>query len=128
MTLTTALSAGLSCDNSVGCSRSVDDGNIFNQGIHDSCCQNILCNYLKNLEISVTETFYMVNTAKENHPEVAKQLNNPTDAVGLIKRKFEKNERERRKKDKVIKALQGQVLTLHNHSENLETKVDRQKQ
>ena len=47
-------------------SRSVDDGNIFNQGLDDSGYQNIFFNCLKNLEKMVTETFNLAKTVNKN--------------------------------------------------------------
>ena len=66
---------------------SVDDGNIFDQGIDDSGCQNVLFNCLKN-----TEIFNVASTANENQLESAKQLNDLIDAVEFIREKLEEYE------------------------------------
>ena len=70
----------------------------------------------------------MANTANENQLKGAKQLNDLTDAVDFIRKKFEEYEEERQQKDEVIKALKGNVSTLHDHLEKLETTIDRQEQ
>ena len=66
---------------------SIDDGNILDQGIDDSGCQNVLFNCLKN-----TEIFNVASTANENQLESAKQLNDLIDAVEFIRKKLEEYE------------------------------------
>ena len=44
---------------------SVDDGNVFDEGLGDSDCRNILYIYLKNVETRVTEIFDLTKTTNE---------------------------------------------------------------
>ena len=107
---------------------SVDDSNVFDGGLDDSDCRNTLYNCLETFETRVTEIFGLGNTTNENQIKGARKLENLTDAVDFIKKKFEDYEAFRRQKDKVIKSLRGQFLALHNNLENLEVNLVKQGQ
>ena len=70
----------------------------------------------------------MASNTKANKLKGAWKLNGLTDAVDFTRKKIEKYEEESGEKDKVIKELWGQISIPRNHLENLETKIDRQKQ
>ena len=70
----------------------------------------------------------MESNTKTNKLKGAWKLNGLTDAVDFTRKKIEKYEEESGEKDKVIKELWGQISIPRNHLENLETKIDRQKQ
>ena len=107
---------------------SVDDSNVFDGGLDDSDCRNTLYNCLETFETRVTEIFGLGNTTNENQIKGARKLENLTDAVDFIKKKFEDYKAFRRQKDKVIKSLRGQFLALHNNLENLEVNLVKQGQ
>ena len=97
---------------------SVDDSNVFDEGLEDVDCKNILYNCLKKLETRVTEIFDLANTANENQNKGTRKLEDLTGAFDFIRKKFEDYKAERRQKDKVIESLQGQLSALHNNLEN----------
>ena len=70
----------------------------------------------------------MINTVHENQFKGDTKQNDLIDAVDLIRKKFEGYEAKKRQKDEVIKALQGKDLTLHNHLEIFEIKINKQEQ
>ena len=66
------------------------------EGLHDSGCHKIyIFNCSKNLETRVTKIFHLANTTNENQFNGTKQLNDVTDAVDFIRKKFEEYEEER---------------------------------
>ena len=70
----------------------------------------------------------MESNTKTNKLKGAWKLNGLTDAVDFTRKKIEKYEEESGEKDKVIKELWEQISIPRNHLENLETRIDRQKQ
>ena len=46
---------------------SVHDSNVFDEGLDDSDCNNILHNCLKKIEIRFTENFHWTDTINEKH-------------------------------------------------------------
>lgn len=71
----------------------------------------------------------MASNTKASKLKRAWKLNGLTDAVDFTRKKnFEKYEEESGEKDKVIKELWGQIPIPRNHLENLETKIEGQKQ
>ena len=83
---------------------------------------------MKKVEARVTKIFDLVKTTNKNQIECARKLENLTNAVNFIRKKFEVYEAEKREKDEVTKSLRGEVLALHNNLENLEVKLDKQEQ
>ena len=49
-------------------------GDIFDEGLHDSSCCNILFNCLKELEAKIVKIYEVSNTTKENQIKTKKQL------------------------------------------------------
>ena len=83
---------------------------------------------MKKVEARVTKIFDLVKTTNKNQIECARKLENLTNAVNFIRKKFEVYEAEKREKDEVTKSLRGEVLALHNNLGNLEVKLDKQEQ
>ena len=83
---------------------------------------------MKKVEARVTKIFDLVKTTNKNQTECARKLENLTNAVNFIRKKFEVYEAEKREKDEVTKSLRGEVLALHNNLENLEVKLEKQEQ
>ena len=83
---------------------------------------------MKKVEARVTKIFDLVKTTNKNQIECARKLENLTNAVNFIRKKFEVYEAEKREKDEVTKSLRGEVLALHNNLENLEVKLEKQEQ
>ena len=83
---------------------------------------------MKKVEARVTKIFDLVKTTNKNQIECARKLENLTNAVNFIRKKFEVYEAEKQEKDEVTKSLRGEVLALHNNLGNLEVKLDKQEQ
>ena len=83
---------------------------------------------MKKVEARVTKIFDLVKTTNKNQIECARKLENLTNAVNFIRKKFEVYEAEKREKDEVTKSLRGEVLALHNNLGNLKVKLDKQEQ
>ena len=67
---------------------SVDDSNVFDEGLDDLDCRNILYNCQK-LE------FDLANFTNENKTKGTKKLEDVKDAIDFIRKKFEDYEAER---------------------------------
>ena len=62
--------------------------------------------------------FYLANTTYENQIKCALQLDDSTDVIEFIRKKFKDYEVERIQKDKAINSLRGQVSDFDNNLEN----------
>lgn len=67
------------------------------------------------------------NFRLSKHYQGTGKLEDMTDAVDFIRKKFE-DYAKRRQKYETIRLLQGQISGLHKNSENLELKIDKQLQ
>ena len=109
-------------------SSSIEDNNVFDEGLDDSNYINIFYNCFKNLEANIIEIFDSANTTNKNQTKSTRHLESLTDAVDFIRKKFEHYETESWQRDDVIKSLREKVSTLYNNLENLELNRDKQEQ
>ena len=69
-------------------SSSIEDSNVFEEVLGDADCRIILYNCLKKLQARV-------NTINKNQIKGARQLEDLTEALDFIEKKFEDYEKER---------------------------------
>ena len=74
----------------------------FNEGIDSSGCREISFNCLKNLEAKVMKIYEQRNENKNMHIKGEKQLVDLAESVKLMISKFDKMEKDRKEKEKVV--------------------------
>ena len=67
---------------------------------------------MQNIEKQVKESFVLTQENKEKHIKGESDLSELTKATDLMPGNFDDYERERQKKDKIIKELKGEVSDL----------------
>ena len=91
---------------------SIDDTDVFGDGLDSANCLALLFNCLKNLEVKVKEIFDLANTTNESQIKGEQQLKCLTDSVEFISAKFDKYGIDRKKKNEMINSLEKKVLGL----------------
>ena len=76
-------------------------GGVFAEGLNNSSCRDILCNYLKELEAKVVKIYEVANSTKESQIKGEKQLEDLTSSVDYITTSMSTRKREKRKMSKL---------------------------
>ena len=81
---------------------SIDDTDVFGEGLKSADCKAILFNCLKNLEVKVKEIFGLANATNESQIKGEQQLKCLTESDEFISARFDEYEVDRKKKDEMI--------------------------
>ena len=103
-------------------------GNVFAESLKSNGCVKILMNCLKNLEKEVKKLKDLASSNNAKQIEGERQLLDLKDAVNLISNKFDDFERDRLKKEKIIKDLKEEVTYLRRNVDDITAETDRQEQ
>ena len=87
-------------------------GKVFEEKLKSGDCAKILVKYMQNIEKQVKEWFVLTQENKEKHIKDESDLSELTKATDLMPGNFDDYERERQKKDKIIKELKSEVPDL----------------
>ena len=99
-----------------------DNCHIFKEGLESPECKEILFNRLRNLQEKVTEVFNLAT--KNMQIKGDKQLEELKSSVEVMSNKFDKYEKDRKEKEKIIKGLQNEVCFWKERIDLLENKSD----
>ena len=101
---------------------------VFTNSIDSPECLQILLNCLQNVEKGVREMHEMLANNQSSQIKGELQLNELSEAVEFITKKFDQYETERKEMEKIINDLQGKVSEMSNNLEVLKKSLDRQQQ
>ena len=105
-----------------------DECDVFNDALDNEGYRSILLNYLKNLEKEAKTIRSLVDQNRQTQIKGKQPLVDLSNSVKLITDKFDKYEKKRQEKNKIIKALNEKVSALTERSKVLEESVDQQGQ
>ena len=88
----------------------------------------ILLNCFKNLDKQVKELYVLAQSNYEKHIKGEKQLLDLTESINFMTKRFDDYEKDRAKKEKLIKDSREDVSSLKNKHEQLKSDVENQEQ
>ena len=95
------------------------DNEVFQQITSPSDNSDVL-EYLKTLEIKISEIYNLSNDTRSTQIKCDKQLEDLTLSVKTMSDKFDEFEKDRKEKEKIIKGLKQEVSSLKERIEELE--------
>ena len=101
-----------------------DACDVFNDALVNEDCRGILLNCLKSLEKEVKTIRSLVDQNRQTQIQGKQLLADLSKSVTFITYKFDKYEKEREEKNKIIKELNEKVSALTERTKNLEESVD----
>ena len=117
-----------SLDNSAVSDISANNDDPFTEGLKSPECVSILMNCMQNLEKKVGQIFKMLEKTEDRQIKCEFQLTDLAKDVEIITQKFDEYEKDRREKDAIIAALESELKNSNTKVEDLEKKIERQKQ
>ena len=117
------------CEESSASSSSPDSpSDVFQESLKSPDCMKILLNCFKNLDKQVKELYILAQSNNEKHIKGEKQLLDLTESINFMTKRFDDYEKDRAKKEKLIKDLRKDVSSLKNKHEQLKSDVENQEQ
>ena len=83
---------------------------------------------MKNLDKQIKHLYILAQSNKEKHIQAKKQLSDLTQSIKFISERFDKFEKDRKEKQKVVDNLLEKVHILSNKDENMENSIGKQEQ
>ena len=98
---------------------------MLEEALKSDDCVAILCNCMKNLEEKMNELFQITSSAKDSQIKGELQLKYLNETVNFICTEFDEYEKERKKKEQIMKKLDENMLVMNKKVQNLEIEIDK---
>ena len=101
---------------------------LFTESLKEPDCVAILLNCIKKMEKQITQIFDNTNELKEKQIKGESHLQELSDAVDFVTKKFDKYEHERKKREEIINNLTENIAKLTQKVDVLSEAVEKQEQ
>ena len=98
---------------------------LFTESLKDPDCVKILLNCIKKMEKQITQIFDNTNELNEKQIKGKSHLQELSDAVNFITKKFDKYEQERKEREEIITNLTEIVAKLTQKVDDLSEAVEK---
>ena len=100
--------------------------NVFPEGMKSPECLHILVNCMKNIEAKIKKIWEMNQVTQDNQIKGECQLRDFVKAIEFYNEKFDKLERDNRKKEEKTNELEEKTRKLDKKNDDLNSIIDRQ--
>ena len=101
---------------------------LFTESLKDPKCVTILLNCIKKVEKQITQIFDNTNELKEKQIKGESHLQELSDAVDFITKKFDKYEQERKGREEIVNNLTEDFGKFIQNVDDLSDVVEKQEQ